>query len=88
MASYSGMSGLHHRIPTQRIVPSAAHGQEQIILAGKVDSRHHISAINTAHNQPRPLVDHPVLDLASFFITRICGFDQVTAQVVPKTGNG
>ena len=51
------------------VMSTAAHSQQQVVFAAKVDRRDHIGGIDTAGNQPGSLVDHAVVKLASFVIT-------------------
>jgi hypothetical protein len=52
-------------------VPAAADGQRQAILAREVYGVDHVGRAGRAHDNRRPLIDHAVVDLASFVIAGV-----------------
>jgi len=62
------------------VVPAAADGEEQAVLAGEVDRDDHVGNVGAACDQGRASVDHGVVDLAGFVIVRITGLDELPSQ--------
>src|SRR5215211_6245808 len=62
------------------IVPATAYGQEHLIVAGEVHAADDVGHIGAAHYHTRALVDHGVVDLASFIVTWITGLDELSTQ--------
>ena len=50
------------------VVAAAAHGQQQVVVAGEVDGGHHIGDIRAAGDQTRVLVDHAVVDPSGLLV--------------------
>ena len=56
---------------TAAVVAAAAHGQVEPVVAGETDRRDDVGDVGTARDDARPLVDHRVVDLASFLIAGV-----------------
>src|SRR4051812_38709660 len=70
------------------MVATAADGQEYVILASEVHGTDNIGHVCTAHYYVGALVDHGVVDLASFIVARITGPDELAAQTSPELFHG
>jgi hypothetical protein len=68
-------------------VPAAANRYEQLLLAPKLHGRHHIRHVGALRNQPRPPVDHPVVNFPRLFVAGIARFDQLPSQTGPESRN-
>jgi hypothetical protein len=62
------------------IVPATAYGQEHLVLAGEVHAADDVGHIGAAGYHARALVDHGVVDLASFIVTWITGLEEFSTQ--------
>src|SRR5947209_188026 len=61
-------------------MPAAAHGQCQLVLAGKVDRGNHIGHIHAVGDQGGSLMDHAIVDPKSLLITSIARTQQLAAH--------
>ena len=55
------------------VVPAAADGEEQAVVAGEVDGGDHVAGVGAAGDQRRPPVDHRVVDGARSVVVGIPG---------------
>src|SRR5438445_424069 len=58
-----------------RVVPAAPNGKENAIFPGEIDAMDHIRHVHAAHDEPRLLVDHAIINLASVVISFIAPLD-------------
>ena len=65
---------------TRTVVPTPAHREEQLLLAGEGDARHHVRHVRAPRDQRGPLVDHAVVDLPSGIVGRVARGDQLAAK--------
>ena len=70
-----------------RVVPAAADGHQQLLLAAELHRRHDVGHVGAARNQSRAPVDHSVVHFASRVVTRIARLDQPSAQAGPESCN-
>src|SRR5258708_18170896 len=64
------------------IVPAAPDGNEETVLAAKVDRRNDVGHIGAARDQGGALVDHTIVDLACSIVTLITGLDELSPAAV------
>src|SRR5207248_7901083 len=62
------------------IVAASANGDKQPVLPTKIHRGYHIGDVDTLSNQPRPLIDHAVIEAAHFVIARIVRLDHCAAH--------
>src|SRR5260370_16922811 len=89
--------GPHHReVDDQSIVATAkpwtavapaANGEQQTLFAAKVHRGDNVGSVHTARDQAQPLVDHAVVDLARFIVTRVAPADNGTAKRRPNSSD-
>jgi hypothetical protein len=77
-----------HNAKARAVVATATDGQEQLVLTSEVHGADHIGHVCAARYHVRALVDHAVVDLASFIVARIIGLDELAAQTSPKLFHG
>ena len=69
--------------------PSAAvcrrRDREELMSASEAHAGNHIGHVGAAHNQPGSFVDHAVVDRARCVVARILRFDQLAAQLRPRS---
>jgi hypothetical protein len=72
-------------------VPSGAHRDLELVLAGKVEGDRHVGGRPTAGNQRRPPVDHGVENLPSLVVNGVARDDQLSgknlAQLVERSAS-
>jgi hypothetical protein len=61
-------------------VPATAYGQEHLVLAGEVHAADDVGHIGAARYHAWALVDHGVVDLASFIVVWITGLEELSTQ--------
>src|SRR6202142_1188633 len=69
------------------VVPAAAYGHQQLLLAPEIYSRDHVRHVGAPRNQSRPPLYHPVVDLARRLVAGIAPLDQPSAQAAPESSN-
>ena len=72
---------------TGRIVPAAADRNLQTIGLRHPHGGHHIGDIGALGDQPRPAIDHPVIDFPRLLVRRIFRLDHCAAELAAKFGN-
>ena len=66
------------------VVAAAAHGDQQAVVASKVDGFDDVASSGTADDDRGLLVHHPVPDPARLVIAAVSRQDELTAQPLPK----
>jgi len=62
------------------VVPAAADGERQAVVAGEVDGGDDVRRVHAAGDEGRLFVDHCVVDAASLIVTFIAWLDEPSAQ--------
>ena len=62
------------------VVPAAADGDEEAVLAGEVDGGDHVGDVRAAGDQRGLAVDHRVVDLAGGVVARVVRADKGTPE--------
>ncbi len=62
------------------VVPAAADGDEQVVVAGEVDRGDDVGDVGALGDERRVLVDHRVVDRARLVVARIAGLDELAAH--------
>jgi hypothetical protein len=70
------------------VVPAAADGERQVVLARESDGPGHVLGPGAARDQRRPLVDHRVVDLAGLVVVGVLRADQPALEVAELVPGG
>src|SRR5581483_8509107 len=60
---------------------TASNRDQQIMLPAEVNGGNHVGHVRTLGDQTGFAANHSVIDLALFFVARICGLDQITPKL-------
>ena len=69
-------------------MPAASLGERQLMLAGKVDRRHHIGHIPATGDQSGMLLNHPIIDPSRLLITSIASTNHLATHARGKLLDG
>ena len=76
-----------HAAEARAVMATAADGNAQALVAAKIHRRNDIGDIGAAHDEPRPLVDHGVIEFAGSIIVRVVGANDWSAHRRRKCSN-
>src|SRR5262249_1198821 len=62
------------------VVPAAAHGEGELVLAGEVDRGDDVGDVGAAGDERGPAVDHGVVDATGLVVARVGRLNQLAAQ--------
>src|ERR1041385_3887941 len=70
------------------VMATATDRDQNIILSCEIYRANYVRYVRATRDEPRLLVDHPVIHLASFIIILVAGLDQFAAQVCFEISDG
>ena len=73
---------------TACVVASASNRNSNIVLPAEMNGGNYVGHVSALGDQARLTVDHRVVDFARFFVARVGGLDQLSAELTFELSNG
>src|ERR1700677_73761 len=70
------------------VMASSSDRYQQVVFPGEMNGGDDIRNVSAQGDEPRFAADHRVIHFARFVVTRVCGFDQLAAELAFESSNG